>query len=72
MPLPLNLYDVNQPLFTCSNSPQQLQINFYSNFFRENKQIQSKQENALRCSNLDDLLQLSFTLNISIFSAAYI
>ena len=67
MPLPLNLYDVNQPLFTCSNSSQQLQINLYSNFFREDKQIQSKQEN-----NRDDLLQLSFTLNISIFSAAYI
>ena len=28
--------------------------------------------NAMRCSNRDDLLHLSFTLKISIFSEAYI
>ena len=36
-----------------------------------NKEInvsQSEQENAMRYNNLDDLLQLSFTLKISIFS----
>ena len=27
-PVKLNIYDINQPLFTCSNSPQQLQTNF--------------------------------------------
>ena len=27
-PMPLNTYDINQPLFTCSNSSQQLQTNF--------------------------------------------
>ena len=35
-----------------------------------NKEInvsQSEQENAMRYNNLDDLLQLSFTLKISIF-----
>ena len=30
-----------------------------------------KQENTMRCSNRDDLLQLSFTLKILIFSEAY-
>ena len=29
-----------------------------------------QQENAMRCNNRDDLLQLSFTLKISIFSEA--
>ena len=29
-----------------------------------------KQENAMRCNNRDDLIQLSFTLKISIFSDA--
>ena len=31
-----------------------------------------KTRNAMRCNNRDDLLQLSFTLKISIFSGAYI
>ena len=31
-----------------------------------------KQENAMRCNNRDDLLKLSFTLEISIFLEAYI
>ena len=31
---------------------------------------QEKQENAMRCNNRDDLLQISFTLKISIFSEA--
>ena len=35
--------------------------------------IQMQQENSMRCSNnRDDLLQLNFTLNISILSEAYI
>ena len=33
---------------------------------------QTKQENAMRCNNRDDLLKLSFTLEISVFSEAYI
>ena len=33
---------------------------------------QKQQENTMRCNNHDDLLQLSFTLKISIFSGAYI
>ena len=32
----------------------------------------SKQENAIRCNNRDSLLELSFTLEISIFSETYI
>ena len=35
-------------------------------------QIHTEQENAMRCNNCDDLLQLSFTLKISTFSEAYI
>ena len=31
-----------------------------------------KQENAMRCNNRDDLLQLDFTLKNLIFSEAYI
>ena len=34
-------------------------------------QIHTEQENAMRCNNCDDLLQLSFTLKISKFSEAY-
>ena len=40
-----------------------------------NKEInvsQSEQENAMRYNNLDDLLQLSFTLKISIFFEVFI
>ena len=33
---------------------------------------ETQQENAMRCNNRDDLLELSFTLEISIFSEAYI
>ena len=33
---------------------------------------QTKQENAMRCNNRDDLLKLSFTLEISVYSEAYI
>ena len=33
--------------------------------------LQLKQENAMRYNNRDDLLQLSFTLKISIFSEVY-
>ena len=33
---------------------------------------QKQQENTMRCNNHDDLLQLSFTLKISIFSGAYL
>ena len=32
----------------------------------------SKQENAIRCNNRDYLLEISFTLEISIFSETYI
>ena len=31
-----------------------------------------KQENAMRCNNRDDLLQLNFILKISIFSEVYV
>ena len=31
-----------------------------------------RQENAMRCNNRDNLLQLSFSLKTSIFSEAYI
>ena len=34
--------------------------------------IEKEQENAMRCNNRDNLLQLSFSLKISIFSEAYI
>ena len=34
--------------------------------------VKDEQENAMRCNNCDDLLQLSFTLKSSIFSEAYI
>ena len=33
---------------------------------------QEKQENAMRCNNRDDLLQISFTSEISKFLEAYI
>ena len=36
------------------------------------KQSVCKQENAMRYNNRDDLLQLSFTLKISVFSEVYI
>ena len=36
------------------------------------KKFNKKQENAMCCNNRDNLLQLSFTLKISIFSEAYI
>ena len=39
------------------------------NVFKLRKHTQ--QENAIRCNNRDDLLQLSFTLKISIFLEAY-
>ena len=47
-------------------------------FFLRNKvktkqmQMNEKQENATGFKNRDDLLQLRFTLKISIFSEAYI
>ena len=46
-------------------------IQCFSSIFREFT-IQSWTRNAMRCNNRDDLLQLSFTLKISIFSKAYV
>ena len=37
-----------------------------------NKEMQILTRNAMRCNNRDDLLHLSYTLKISIFSEAYI
>ena len=36
------------------------------------QRYEDEQENAMRCYNRNDLLELSFTLEISIFSEAYI
>ena len=36
------------------------------------QRYEDQQENAMRCYNRNDLLELSFTLEISIFSEAYI
>ena len=41
-------------------------------FYLIRTSFQKLQENAIRYNNRDDLLQLSFTLKISIFSEVYI
>ena len=41
-------------------------------FKKEIIQVNLEQKNAMRCNNRDNLLQLSFSLKISIFSEAYI
>ena len=43
-----------------------------SKTLKTKKQENLKQENAIRCNSRDDLLKLSFTLEISVFSEAYI
>ena len=47
-----------------------MERNFIQNYYGFNC-LQKQQENAMRCSNRDDLFQPSFTLKISIFSEAY-
>ena len=39
---------------------------------KKEHKITTKTRNAMRCNNRDDLLQLSFTLKVSVFSGAYI
>ena len=39
-------------------------VNIWPNYSNKNK---NQQENAMRCNNRDNLLQLSFSLKISIF-----
>ena len=62
---------------TSWNSKCKFYFNFCSNS-RNNQKItkynkkQKEQENAMRCNNRDNLLQLSFSLKISIFSEIYI
>ena len=64
-------YKENYPplcsLLICGKVFEHLINNSLSEFF-----IEKEQENAMRCNNRDDLLELSFTLKISIFSEAYI
>ena len=54
-----------------TDSEQLFCLRYFTRIFGTNKN-QYKQENAMRYNNRDDLLKLSFTLKISIFSEVYI
>ena len=58
--------------FSSSFQSLQLVMNHKVNYGLVKSKVQIKIRNATCCNNRDDLLHLSFTLKISIFSEAYI
>ena len=47
-------------------------MNHKVNYGLIKSKVQTKTRNATRCNNRDDLLHLSFSLKISVFSEAYV